>query len=194
MGINLLVFGLQIAIPGFDAMFALTPTNALSGEIWQFITYMFLHGGAMHIMLNMFVLGIFGPLVEKQLGWRKFLLLYVLSGLGSAFLYIVLTGISSVSMLGASGAVFGVLAAYGYLFPKNIILVFFVPMPALLAVVVIIAFELIAGIFNFLPGIANFGHVGGALTGLVFMYLWKMRLRSVPIAEKATRTYEFFWE
>lgn len=190
---NLVVFGLQAIVPGFTEAFALTPALAVDGAWWQFLTYMFLHGGAMHILINMFVLGIFGIAVEKQLGWRMFSLLYGIAGLGSSFLYLVLTGDAFIMMLGASGAVFGILAAYGLLFPKNWIMVFFVPMPALIAVFLIAAFELIAGVFNILPGIANFGHLGGIVVGVVFIQLWKSQRKRAPVGERFV-THEFFWE
>lgn len=197
-----IVFGFQSFLPAFTDAFALIPELALGGAWWQFFTYMFLHGGAVHIILNMFILAIFGPVIEHRLGKRFFLLLYILAGLGSAALYISLTGVFSgplsgflsQTMLGASGAVFGILTAYGYLYPKNIILVFFVPMPAIFAIILITAFELVSGILGIFPGIANFGHIGGIVTGVLFMLLWRFIEKKIPIDEREPRTYEFVWE
>jgi len=196
IAVNLAVFGLQTFVPGFTEMFALTPAFAVEGGYWQFISYMFLHSlySPIHILLNMFVLGIFGMPVEHRLGWKNFLLLYFIAGLGSAFLYILITGDAMVMMLGASGAVFGVLAAYGILFPKNWIMVFFIPLPAPVAVIAITAFELVVGIFGILPGIANFGHIGGIVTGVLFVLIWLRVKRKVPVEDRLPRNYEFIWE
>ena len=193
--INVIVFGLQLAVEGFTDQFALTPAHALSGAWWQFITYMFLHGGNIHLLLNMFALGIFGIPVEHRLGWKKFLLLYFIAGLGSAFLHIILTGDSLVLLLGASGAVFGVLTAYGFLYPRNWIIMFpGIPMPAMLAVVVFAGLELFLGVTGFEPGIANFGHLGGIVTGILFMVLWRLAEKKTPIEDRKPQTYEFIWE
>jgi membrane associated rhomboid family serine protease len=192
---NLLVYGLQLAAEGFTEIFALTPAFALEGAWWQFITYMFLHGGSMHLLLNMFVLGIFGMGVENQLGRERFVILYFLAGLGSAFLHIFLTGDSMVMMLGASGAVFGILTAYGFLFPRNWIIMFpGIPMPAILAVAVFAGLELFLGVTGLQEGIANFGHLGGIITGVAFMLAWKFSARKIPPEEREPRNYEFIWE
>ena len=192
---NLAVFGFQTAFEGFTDTFALTPALALSGSLWQFLTYMFLHGGAVHILLNMFALGIFGIAVENNLGWRKFILLYFLAGLGSAFLHIILAGDPLVLLLGASGAVFGILTAYGFLFPRNWIIMFpGIPMPAILAVFVFAGLELFLGVTGIQQGIANFGHLGGIVTGVLFMSIWKLAARKTPIEDRETTNYEFIWE
>ena len=111
IGVNVFVFMLQAMFSGFTNIFALTPELAFRGAWWQFFTYMFLHGGTMHIMLNMFMLFIFGEVMEHALGKARFMLLYIVAGLGSAVAYIFLTGLSHIpfvgtTMLGASGAVF----------------------------------------------------------------------------------------
>ncbi|MFQ5648018.1 MAG: rhomboid family intramembrane serine protease [Candidatus Aenigmatarchaeota archaeon] len=168
------VFAAQIIIPVFSEVFALTPVLAVNGAWWQFITYMFLHGDPMHIGLNMIVLAIFGPLVERELRWKRYTSLFLLSGLGSALLHMFLAGESTIMMLGASGAVFGVLTAYGFLFPRNWIIMFpGIPMPAILAVFVFAGIELFFGVFGVEPGIANFGHLGGIITGVLFMLVYR---------------------
>jgi membrane associated rhomboid family serine protease len=123
----------------------------------------------------MFGLFIFGIVVEKELGWKKYLFIYIVSGLGSAFLYIIFEGLkSTVLMLGASGAVFGVLTAYAFKFPKNWVIVFpGIPMPAALLVVFYIILEFVLGIFNLEPGIANFSHLGGIITSLIIMFYFR---------------------
>jgi membrane associated rhomboid family serine protease len=200
IGLNVFVFILQLAISGFTETFALTPGMAFSGAWWQFFTYMFLHGGVMHILFNMFMLYMFGEVMEQALGKVKYIILYVASGLGSAVAYIALTGILAeipflgTQMLGASGAVFGVLAAYGLMFPKNKIWVpyFIFPLPAFTVVILLAIFEFVLGMFSLEQGIANFGHFGGIVTGIAMTYYWKSVSRPRSIAEK--RQYEFFWE
>ena len=189
------VFILQILVPGFTEFFSLTPVLALRGAWWQFLTYMFLHDPffMMHIFLNMFVLVIFGPIVEKALGWEKFLGLFLVSGLGSAVFHILLTGESAILMLGASGAVFGILTAYGFLFPKRWIIMFpGIPMPAFFAVFVFAGLELFFGVFGLEEGIANFGHLGGIVTGIAFMlaYKWNARRRK----KMHFGEFEWVWE
>jgi membrane associated rhomboid family serine protease len=123
-------------------------------------------------MIGLFM---FGAVVEQVLGWRRYLMVYILSGLGSALLYIALTGVSStVMMLGASGAVFGVLTAYAFKFPKNWIVMFpGIPLPAALMVVFFVVIEFFFGVFDLQPGVANFGHLGGIITSLLIMFYWK---------------------
>ena len=192
---NVVVFVMQALIPGFTEAFALTPDSAIAGlQVWQFFTYMFLHGSLMHITFNMFVLFMFGTVIEHSLGERKYIFLYLVSGIGAALLHVGLTGLSDVMMLGASGAVFGVLTAYGFMFPKNIIFVFpGIPVPAIFAVVGFAALELFSGIFGLEPGIANFGHLGGIVTGVILMYYWKSRMRSSR-KWRDVRDFEYFWE
>jgi membrane associated rhomboid family serine protease len=191
---NIAVFILQGFFPGFTQAFALTPAIAMEGAYWQFISYMFLHGGSLHIFLNMFVLIIFGFGVERALGTQKYLALYFISGLGSAFLHIFLTGESMIPMLGASGALFGVLTAYGFLFPKNWIIMFpGIPMPAIAAVFVFAGIEIFLGFSGLQPGVANFGHLGGIVTGIALMLIWKYTGRKKK-KYLDTKNFEFFWE
>lgn len=192
--ITAVVFALQNFFPWITVSFSLVPAHALNGAWWQFLTYIFLHAGNLHFILNMIVFGIFGPAVEDSLGWKKFLSLYFVSGFGSALLHIALTGDSLVSMLGASGAIFGVLTAYGFLFPKNWIMVFFIPLPATIAIIAIAAFEVVSGVLGLFPGIANFGHLGGIVTGFLLMAAWRLLEKKVPLEERKERTYEFLWE
>jgi membrane associated rhomboid family serine protease len=192
---SVLILILQIFLyPAFDDLFSLTPELAVSGYYWQFITYMFLHSvlHPEHIMLNMFLLFIFGVTIERALGWKRYLTLYLVSGIGSAILYILVTGAMDVSMLGASGAVFGVMAAYGFMFPKDVVLVYKIPIPVILPIILFAAGELAIGIMNLQPEIANIGHFGGILTGMILMFFWKRRMNPKTLEE--TREYQFFWQ
>jgi len=196
--INVIIFAAQIIFdPGFTETFALTPVIALNGAWWQFLTYMFLHADPLHIFFNMFALFMFGIVMERALGWKKYIFLYLVSGIGSAMFYLFLTltflpGELTILMLGASGAVYGILAAFGFMFPKEVIYLYFIPIPAFGAVFIFAAIELIAGITGIMPGIANFGHLGGIITSALVMLVWKHTMR--PKNETEMRHYKFYWE
>jgi len=155
-----------------DAL-AFVPSRAFGGfEIWRFVTYMFLHGSFWHIAFNMFGLWMFGTQLERVWGARTFLIYYFVGGVGGAVTYglFSLTGINSMAyMIGASGAVYAILLAYGVTFPNAVILFMFLfPMKAKYAVAV---FALIA--FLSLPGggdVAHLAHLGGMVFG--FGFLW----------------------
>lgn len=180
------LFGINIL-----SLFALTPSLALKGYIWQFITYMFLHADLWHISVNMFVLFMFGPVMEEYLGEKRFLILYFISGIGSALMYIILTQEPDVLMLGASGAVFGVLAAFAVAFPKERLILFPIPVPirAIYLIILLAVAEFTMGIFGVERGIANFGHFGGIITGILLVLYWKHKQ-----SKRIIRDYQFFWE
>lgn len=189
--INFAVFFVQVVVPGFTELFGLAPVAALSGAYWQFITYMFLHGGVEHIGLNMLVLLIFGFQAEHELTKRTFLSLYLVAGIGSALFHILLTGISSVLLIGASGAVFGILTAYAFLFPKNWIFIPpGLPVRGIYAVIALAVIEAFLGVFSLQRGIANFGHLGGIIAGVLAMLYLKYRYKK----REEVREFEFFWE
>ncbi len=191
LAVTIAMFAVQLAVPGVEELLGLTATRALGGALWQFITYLFIHGDIIHIGFNMFAFLIFAPAVEEALGSRRFGVLYFLSGIGSALLFIAITGIVDELLIGASGAVFGVLASYGVLFPKHKILIYgVVPVPAIVAVFGFAALELVFGVTGAQPGIANFGHLGGIVTGLVLTVAWTRLGRSV----RRRRDFEFAWE
>ena len=152
---------------------ALWPLGSEFFRPWQFLTTMFLHGGYFHLAINMFVLWMFGSQVENLWGSKRFLVFYILSGLGASLLHSLVTMSDAVQVpaVGASGAIFGVMIAFGLLFPNQVILVgLFIPMRARTAVLVFIAIDLFAGIRD-IPGdnIAHFAHLGGALTGFILL-------------------------
>ena len=151
--------------------------------IWQFFTYMFIHSaGIFHLLFNMMVLWMFGSELEQL--WRKkfFLIYYLVCGVGSAIvyflcvkLYLLFGGTASVSnipVVGASGAVFGLLLAYGWIFGERLVLfMFFVPMRARTFTILIAAVELLTVLNSGLGGpIANLAHLGGLLSGFLFLY------------------------
>lgn len=185
------MFALQIGISGLTELLSLTPEQFLSGSYWQLVTYMFMHADITHIGFNMFFLLLFGAVVERSMGSPRYALLYFISGIGSALFYLFLLPDPEILLLGASGAVFSVMTSYAIMFPKNIIFIPpGIPMPAILAVAVITVFELFSGFLGLAPGIANFGHVGGIITGVAFMGL----LRLSRTRQKESGSFEFVWE
>ena len=148
---------------------------------WQIITHMFMHDGVLHIAFNMFTLASFGPLLEKFLGDKRYILLYFLSGLGafllhSLWLYYEMWSsgqIIDARMLGASGAIFGVVAAFTALYPKAEMYIMFIPFPikAQVLLPIVIIGSLYLGINNY-GGIAHFAHIGGALVGYILIKFW----------------------
>lgn len=154
--------------------FSFIPQSAIFGlEIWRFFTYMFLHAGLFHIGMNMFILWMFGCPIEARWGQRTFLIYYVVCGLGGALAYGLfnLVGISSFSpMIGASGAVYGILLAYGLTFPESVLLVMMIfPMKAKYAVLLWGAIALMSSAADSGSGVAHLAHLGGMVTGFIFL-------------------------
>ncbi|WP_027376887.1 rhomboid family intramembrane serine protease [Kaistella palustris] len=163
-------------------------------EPWQIITHMFMHApmqgpgiGLTHILFNMLTLLSFGPVLEQFLGDRKYLILYFASGIGAYFLNcgwnyfeIVQLGISeetinNIPMMGASGAIFGVVAAFSTLFPDAKMIFMFIPFPIKAKYLLpgIIVISLYLGFSGSMGGIAHFAHIGGAIVGFVLAKYWK---------------------
>ena len=139
---------------------------------------MFLHGGLGHIFFNMFGLFMFGRVLESVLGSRKFFVLYFLSGLGAAALQLFVYYLqdSPAIMIGASGAVLGILAAFAVMFPNVELMIIFLPIPikAKYLVPIYAVLELFFGIANFkADNIAHFAHLGGAIVGFILVMIWK---------------------
>lgn len=153
----------------------------------QLVTHMFMHGDLFHLFFNMFAIYMFGSAMESLWGPKKFLLYYFFTGFGAMLLYllvqyvgVVMTGaelssIENTPMLGASGAVFGLLAAYGMKFPDNVIQLIFPPiaLKAKYFVMIYGAIELFLGVSGANTGIAHFAHLGGALFGVLLIIYWK---------------------
>ncbi len=164
---------------GVDRTFALVPALAVSHfYVWQFATYIFLHANLIHLIFNMFVLWMFGPEVESVLGTRRFTRFYFICGIGAA-LCSVLFYPPYTLIMGASGAIFGLMVAFGMLFPERVItlLLFFVlpvNMKAKHLVLVFAGIELLFVISNVRGDfVAHFAHLGGALCGYLYMIWWK---------------------
>ncbi|MGB7526798.1 MULTISPECIES: rhomboid family intramembrane serine protease [Sphingobacterium] len=187
-------------------------------KIWQVITYMFMHGGFGHIFFNMFALVMFGSVIERILGPKRFLNYYIICGLGALILqygiqafevyniagtikasqflnFNYTTGMVSTNlpitqdqlgtllsiygtpMVGASGAIYGLLLAYGFLFPNAELMLIFLPIPikAKYFIPILIVIELFLGFSNTGGSIAHLAHVGGALFGFILLKMWGIK-------------------
>lgn len=169
----------------FLSLWPLGSTNFLP---WQLFTYMFVHAGFFHILFNMFALWMFGMELENLWGSRKFLVYYLLCGLGGGIAHLLvglMSGQVGVPTVGASGAVFGILTAFGFLFPnRRVYLYFLVPIEAKYFIMGWIGLELFYGVLGTSDGIAHFAHLGGAAVG--FLYLLNEK-GSLPFSGLATR-------
>ncbi len=171
--INIVVFLITYALPRSVLYLGLLPFAVTHGHwYWQFLTYMFLHGDFMHILFNMYALLLFGSQVEGALGSRSFLRFYLVTGIGAGVITYLFDIDARIPTIGASGAIFGILVAYGMMFPNRIILAFFIiPMKAWQFVIVFGFIELMASISSGGTGggIAHNAHLGGL--GIGFLYI-----------------------
>ena len=146
---------------------------------YQFVTYMFLHGGFGHLFFNMFALWMFGRTLEYEIGSKRFLTYYMVCGIGAALIQISLATMLGEQMilLGASGAVMGLLLAFGLMHPNNMVLVFPIPFPikAKWFVIGYAALEIVLGSSGVSTGVAHFAHLGGMIWGLALLLWWKKR-------------------
>jgi membrane associated rhomboid family serine protease len=166
--------------PTLAGALAFSPADALR-EPWTFFTYMFVHGGLLHLLGNMLMLFVFGTAVESRMGSRAFILYYLLCGFGAAIFSLALSGIIGVSpFVGASGAVLGVALAFAMYWPDAELVVFPIPIPIRAKTLV----ALLVGIdvfFSFLApgdGIAHLAHVGGVLFGYLYFRMQGLSRRS----------------
>ncbi len=146
---------------------------------YQFLTYMFMHGGFGHLFSNMFALWMFGRTLEYELGSKRFLTYYLVCGVGAALIQVGLASLlgEQIVLIGASGAVMGLLLAFGVMYPNNMIYIIPLPFPikAKWFVVGYAVLEIALGWSGAGTGVAHFAHVGGMLWGLVLLLWWRKR-------------------
>ena len=176
------------------ALFALFPIGSPFFEVWQPITYMFLHGDFSHIFFNMFALWMFGRGLEMEMGSKRFFIYYFTCGIGAALVQLGMAEVDIMNMeshgaiwnymltptVGASGAVFGLLLAFGMMHPNATIMLLIppIPMKAKWFVVIYGIIELLLIIFQAQDGIAHFAHLGGMFWGWLLMLFWQRRDRN----------------
>ncbi len=189
---NIAVYLLQmLAGETLIVRFALWPLgasmyeNVAGFQPWQVVTYGFLHGGFTHLAFNMFALWMFGGAIENLFGARPFALYYFVSVIGAALAQLAVVHFFTggyYPTLGASGGVFGLLLAYGMMYPHSRIMLLFppIPMPAWLFVTGYGVIELILGITGTQAGVAHFAHLGGMAGGFVLIQYWRGKLPWKP--------------
>ncbi len=145
-------------------------------HVWQIVTYMFLHAGFGHIFFNLFALWMFGQSIENFWGTRRFTMYYFLTGIGAALLHMLIGG-GGAPTLGASGAVYGILLAFGMMFPERQIMLLFppIPMKAKYFVAIFGVIELVSGISRTSSNVAHFAHLGGMLVGYILIKYWGLK-------------------
>jgi len=195
IGINVAVFALEaITGPGLFARFALWPVGhfvvaqfdtPVGFKVWQLITCGFLHANFLHLAINMYALWMFGSDVERVLGSRHYLILYFASLLSSSLTQLLvvsmMTSTGVYPTVGASGAIFGVLLAFGLLFPRRTIVLLIppIPMPAIVFIILYALLELFSGVFGTNQGVAHFAHLGGMIGGYLTLRHWRGPGRAV---------------
>ena len=201
--INVLVFIMTLVDRDFMIRnFALFYPASPLFKPWQVVSHMFMHGGFWHIFFNMYTLFIFGSVLERVWGTKKYLLFYFVTGLGAAALH---TGVQWIEVqhymsqiaagdpaaaqnigdlmriptVGASGAIYGLLLGYGMLYPDAVLALIFPPiaLKAKWFVIIFAVIELLTGLTGTGGGVAHFAHLGGMLFGWLLILYWKRRNR-----------------
>jgi membrane associated rhomboid family serine protease len=206
--VNALVFFAQnvFGSGAIENLFALHDVHSVYFRPHQLVTHLFMHGSFPHLLFNMLALWMFGSILENVWGAKRFLIFYLLCGLGAAALHLGVLYIEmkpimeafrnlpisqqeellysanfkiNTATVGASGAVFGCLAAFGYLFPNSLIyLYFFIPLKAKWFVIIYAGIELWLGVNNSAgDNVAHWAHLGGALVGFLLVLYWNKRNR-----------------
>jgi membrane associated rhomboid family serine protease len=184
--INVAVFFIE---PSFGDTFVLnfalwpmgTPAPYPGFEPWQVITYGFMHGSITHLAFNMFALYMFGSDLERVFGQKRYLQLYFTSMVTAAIAQLLVAyaiGGDPVPVVGASGAIFGLLLAFGMYFPRRTIVLLIppIPMPAWVFVIVYGVVELVMGVTGTQEGVAHFAHLGGMLGAWLLILQWRGKL------------------
>ncbi len=193
VAINILMFIATLVNENFMvANFAMFYPASPFFKPWQILTHMFMHGGFWHIFFNMYSLLMFGSILERSLGPKKFLIFYFVTGLGAAALHTgvewmqarvfiangavnAYQGLLMTPTLGASGAIYGVLIGFAMLYPQAQLMLIFPPIPvkAKWLVVIFAVIELFSGINGIQDGVAHFAHLGGMLFGWLLIRWWR---------------------
>jgi membrane associated rhomboid family serine protease len=177
--INVVVFLLQSLMPSLTNLLSLYKINSGYWAPYQFFTYMFAHGGFGHIFFNMLALAFMAPILEQYWGSKRFLTFYIIVGIGSGVIYelaeyLVVPDQTQGMMLGASGAVYGVLMAFGMMFPNMEVMLLFPPIPVKAKYLVFII-----GAITYMTdrsgSVAHMAHLGGILVAYFLITFWRKR-------------------
>lgn len=158
-----------------EHLLGLTPALVLKlGWIWQLATYMFLHGGFLHIFLNMLILWMFGSDLENLWGSKRFLQYYFITGIGAGITNTLVQPHSMIPIIGASGAIYGLLLAYAMYYPDRRVLIWFLfPIQVKYLVIIIGGMEFLEAFSRSHDGVAHVAHLGGLLFGFVYLKIYR---------------------
>lgn len=180
---NVVMFFITQVMPDLTRQLMFVPI-LLPYRPWTIITYMFLHAGLMHLLFNMIGLFFFGPRLEQRLGGRHFLWLYFLSGITGALVSFPFT--PRVAIVGASGAVFGVLIGFAKYWPRERIYIWgILPIEARVLVIILTLLALSGGFGGSGGNVAHFAHLGGFLGGFLYLKWWERRSPAARFRTKA---------
>jgi len=191
---NVIVFFLQNTARGVTGLLEFIPRYALV-QPWTLITYMFVHGSITHILFNMIALYFFGPRVEERIGSNRFITLYTISGITGALVSLVFAPYSPI--IGASGAIFGVMLAFARFWPDaQIYIMGILPIQARALVILMAAISIWSGFQGSRTGVADFAHLGGFIGGWLYL-VWldrrqgtrRFRTKATPTVAKETLTH-----
>lgn len=172
--ICIIIFFIQKIVPGFEDLFILNLKAVYEYQIWRFLTSIFLHSGMLHLLYNLFALGLFGLLLEKKIGSRNLLIVFFSSGIIANLIAINFYS----SSLGASGAIYGILGCLTILDPFMMIWSFGIIMPLFIASIVWIIGDLL-GVFGLSSGnIGHIAHLSGVIIGILFGLFWFRKYRT----------------
>lgn len=181
---NIIVFFLQQTVGGVTNALAFVPAYTFVRP-WTLVTYMFVHANLTHILFNMLALYFFGPRVEERLGETRFITLYGISGVAGAILSLIFAPFSPI--IGASGAVFGVMLAFARFWPTaEIYIMGILPLQARVAVLLMAAVSLWSGLRGSRTGVADFAHLGGFVGGWLYLKWLDMRQGAKRFRSKVT--------
>ena len=179
LAVNALAYAAQQFAGGWLEMtFGLIPAKVLSLEIWRLFTYQFLHGSFFHVFFNLFTLWMFGKEIEWSWGTKDFLKFYFTCVLGAALMNTIFEPNAIVPVIGASGGIYGLLVAFAMMYPTAVIYLYgILPLQAKHFVILIGIFEFFASFHGTASAIARFAHLGGMLTGFLYLKSYEFRSR-----------------
>ncbi len=169
-----ITFLLQHLADAMTEIFGLTPYLVLSQfHLWQLVTYIFLHGGFWHILWNMFALWMFGCELERYWGSKPFLKFFLITGVGAGILSLVVNPVSAIPTIGASGSIYGILMAYGMMFPERLVYLYFIfPVKVKYFVAILGVITFVSALSTSGTPVAHVAHLGGMLVAFLYLKGW----------------------
>ena len=170
----------QMLWPQLTAILGLTPVLFWRGAVYQLVTFHFLHAGVWHILMNLFIFWMFGGELELLWGRRKFIIYLVITGLGAGLCQVLFNPSLDVPVIGASGVVYGLLMAYGLIYPNRMVYLYFLlPVRVKWFVIGLGVLELVSSIsaYSQISGVAHLAHLGGMVFGFLFLRYDRMYMQ-----------------